>query len=141
MQLNTGSDQTHHHGLLAGLGAGAAAVLAAMVLCAVFVFAVWHHVAGQVSVAVAVVVWAFTAAVVAVVAAGIAYAFLFVRHRVLHPEALARPAVRAEVIAPAAAPPVEIPPAAPVAELPAGPLWRLNPRATTPEPDDSRKRT
>jgi MFS superfamily sulfate permease-like transporter len=91
-----------------------------------------------VSVAVAVVVWALTAAVVAAVAAGIAYAFLFLRHRIRNPEALARTAVHAEVIDPPPAA-LEIPPAAPVAELPAGPLWRLNPRAMH-DTDESRKR-
>jgi len=132
MQVNTGRDQTHHHGLLAGLGAGAAAVLAAMALCAVLVLAVWHHIAGQLSVAVQVIVWTLTAAVVAAVAAGMVYAVLFLRHRALHPETLARATVRAEVLDPPTA--QEIPPAAPVAELPAGPLWRINPRAT-PEPN------
>jgi hypothetical protein len=139
MQVNTGRDQTHHHGLLAGLGAGTAAVVTGGLLAAVFVFAVWHHIAGQVSAAAAVVVWALTAAVVAAVAAGMAYAFLFIRHRVLHPEALTRATVRAEVLGPPPAP-AEIPAAAPVAELPAGPLWRLSPRAMH-EPDESRKRT
>ena len=132
MQVNTGRDQTHHHGALAGLGAGAAAVLAAMALCAVLVLAVWHHIAGQLSVAVQVIVWALTAAVVAVVAAGMVYAVLFLRHRVLHPETLARTTVRAEAIGPPAPP--EIPPPAPVAELPAGPLWRINPYATREPP-------
>ena len=123
MQVNTGRDQVHHHGVLAGLGAGAAAVLAGLLAGGVLVLVVWRHVAGQVSVAVAVIVWALTAAVVAAVLAGIVYAFLFIRHRALHPETLARTTVRAEVIGPPAA----------AAELPAGPLWRINPRAT-PEP-------
>ena len=60
------------------------------------------------------------------------YAVLFLRHRALHPETLARTTVRAEVIGPPAPP--EISPPAPAAELPAGPLWRINPRAT-PEPN------
>ena len=139
MQVNAGRDQVHHHGVLAGLGAGAAAVLAGVLAGGVLVLVVWRHVAGQVSVAVAVIVWALTAAVVAAVLAGIVYAFLFIRHRALHPETLARTTVRAEVIGPPAAAPLEIPPAA-AAELPAGPLWRINPRAT-PEPDSTRKRT
>lgn len=127
MQVNAGRDQVHHHGPLSGLGAGAAAVVAGVVFAAVLVLAVWRHVAGQLSVAVQVIVWALTAAIVATVTAGIVYAFLFLRHRIRNPEALARPAVRAEVIG--QSPAREIPPAAPVAELPAGPLWRLNPRA------------
>ena len=137
MQVNTGRDQTHHHGPLAGVGAGAAAVLAGCAFGGVLVLVVWRHVAGQVSVAVQVIVWALTAAVVGAVAAALVYAFLFIRHRALHPETLARAAVRAEVLEPPAA--REIPPAA-VAELPAGPLWRLNPHAT-PQPDSTRKRT
>jgi MFS superfamily sulfate permease-like transporter len=139
VQVNAGRDQTHHHGVLSGLGAGAAAVLAGVLFAAVLVLAVWHHVAGQLSAAVQVIVWTLTAAVVTAVAAGMVYAFLFLRHRALHPETLARPVVRAEVIEQDKPP--EIPPATPVAELPAGPLWRVNPRATIPEPDDSRKRT
>jgi len=139
MQLNMGgSDQVHHHGLLSGLGAGAAAVIA----CCVFVFAVWHRVAGQVSVAVSVIVWAVTAAVVVAVLAGSAYAFLFLRHRILNPETLARAAVRAEVLGPPApAAPQELPAPAPVAELPAGPLWRINPHATYDPADTSKRRT
>ena len=126
MQVNMGgSDQVHHHGILAGLGAATAGVL----LVPVFVFAVWRHVASQVSAAVQVVVWAVAAAVVVAVAGGAAYAFLWIRHRALHPETLARSTVRAEVLPPSAR---EIPPAAP-AELTAGPLWR--PRAMyDPEP-------
>ena len=134
MQVNAGRGQVHHHGVLAGLGAGAAAVLAGVLAGGVLVLVVWRHVAGQVSVAVAVIVWALTAAVVGAVAAALVYAFLFVRHRALHPETLARPVVRAEVLAPPAPASREIP-AAVVAELPAGRLWRINPRAT-PEPAD-----
>jgi hypothetical protein len=133
MQVNTGRDQTHHHGIAAGLGAGAAAVLAAALLCAVLVFAVWRHVAGQAAAAVAVVMWTCTAAFVLLAGLGVVLAFLFVRHRALHPETLARTTIRAEVSTVDTSVPREIPPAPPVAELPAGPLWRLNPRAA-PEP-------
>lgn len=129
MQVNTGRDQTHHHGILAGLGAATAAVL----LIPVLVFAVWRHIAGQMSAAVQVIVWTLTAAVVAAVVAGMVYAFLFLRHRVLHPEALARAVVRAEVIGPPVQAPQELPAAAPPAELPPGTLWRVDPYAT-PEP-------
>jgi hypothetical protein len=126
------SGHVHHHGPLAGLGAGAAGVL----LAGVLVFAVWRHVAGQAAAAVQVIVWAFTAAVVAAVAAGMVWAFLFLRHRVLHPEALARPAVRAEVLPAAPAAAREIPAAEPVAELPAGRLWQLSPHAIRVNHDD-----
>lgn len=129
MQVNAGRDQVHHHGPLSGVGAGAAAVLAVTLLCGVLAFAVWHQVAREVSVAVAVIVWALTAAVVGVLAAALVFVFLWVRHRALHPETFTRHAVRAEVLdhAPAVR---EIPPPVPVAELPPGPLWRLNPQAT-----------
>ena len=139
MQVNTGRDQIHHHGIMAGLGAGAAAVVAGVVFAGALVLAVWRHIAGQLSVAVQVIVWTIVAAVVAAVATGMVWAFLWLRHRVLHPEALARTAVRAEVIdqpQPAAR---EIPAPAPVAELPAGSLWRINPHATIPEPHDTRR--
>jgi hypothetical protein len=56
MQVNTGRDQTHHHGILAGLGAGAAAVLAAVLFAGIMMLAVWRHIAGQVSAAVQVIV-------------------------------------------------------------------------------------
>ena len=138
MQVNTGRDQVHHHGVLAGLGGGAAAVLAGLLAGGVLVLVVWRHVAGQVSVAVAVIVWALTAAVVGAVLAALVYAFLFIRHRALHPETLARATVRAEVIDPPVAAAREIPPASPVAELPAGPLWQINPRAT-PQPGNTRR--
>ena len=115
---------THHHGILAGLGAGTAAVL----LAGVLVLAVWRHIAGQASLAVEVIVWALTAAVVGAVTAAFAFTFLWLRHRVLHPEALARPTVRAEVIRP----PLtarEIPPSPAAAELPPAPLWRFSPQS------------
>ena len=124
MRVNTRRGQVHYNGIFAGLGAATAAVL----LIPVLVFAVWRHVAGQMSVAVQVIVWALTAAVVATAAAWIVYAFLLVRHRALHPETLARPAVRAEVLDPVRA---EVLDPAVVARLPAGPLWRIR---ATPEP-------
>jgi hypothetical protein len=114
---------THHHGILAGLGAGTAAVI----LAGVLVLAVWHQVAGQASVAVEVIVWALTAAVVGLVAAGFAFVFLWIRHRALHPETLTRTAARAEVIDPSAIREIPSPPAA--GELTAGPAWRFSARA------------
>ena len=85
----------HHHGPLAGLGAGAAAVLFAF---GVLVLA-WHRVAGQVSMAVAVLAYAVMAAVAAVTGAGAWYVVLWVRHRARNPELLSgRRAVRADVL-------------------------------------------
>lgn len=114
---------THHHGILAGLGAGTAAVM----LAGVLVLAVWRNIAGQASVAVEVIVWALTAAVVGAVAAGFAFAFLWIRHRARHPETLTRATARAEVTGPPSA--REIPPPPAVAELTAGPAWRFSARA------------
>jgi hypothetical protein len=80
-------DSTHHHGPLAGLGAGAAAVLFAVVV----LLLAWHRVSGQVSMAITVLVWGLVLAV-------LFFVFLWLRHRVRHPETLApRQAYRAEV--------------------------------------------
>ena len=77
---------THNHGPLAGLGAGAAAVL--------FGFAVlllaWHRVAGQVSMAIAVLAYAVIAAVAVIIGAAAFYVFLWVRHRARNPQLLSR---------------------------------------------------
>ena len=104
--------QTHHHGLLAGISAGAMAVLLAFGL----VLLAWHRIAGAVGGAVIVIVW--TAAAVVIVAALVfgAFAVLWLRHRLLHPEVLSRQPVRAEVTSET---PAAIPSAPPVAELPA----------------------
>jgi hypothetical protein len=89
------SEHTHHHSLLAGVGAGTAAVLVG----GACLIAVWHRVAGPVGTAVLVIVLAATVAVILAVVAAAVYAFLWLRHRVLHPEVLARPpSVRAEVM-------------------------------------------
>jgi hypothetical protein len=98
----TGPGNTHHHGPLAGLGAGAAAVLAAVVL----VLAVWHRVSGAIGDAMLAVAWAVLLSVAGLVIAAAVYTFLWLRHRARHPEALgARQAVRAEVITAQPAPP------------------------------------
>ena len=82
------ADSTHHHGPLAGLGAGAAAVLTGGGLILVAA----RRQLGEVA---TVVAWALMAAVIAAAV----YAVLWLRHRVLHPETLARPpSIRAEVI-------------------------------------------
>ena len=86
------ADRTHHHGPLAGLGAGAAAVLTGggLVLIAA------RRQLGEVA---TVVAWALMAAVIGAVIAAAVYAVLWLRHRVLHPEYLAgRQVVQAEVM-------------------------------------------
>jgi hypothetical protein len=85
---------THHHGPLAGISAGAAVALMAGVL----MLATARRQLGEVA---TVVAWALMAAVVGVVIAAAVYAFLWLRHRVRHPEVLApRRQVRAEVMEP-----------------------------------------
>lgn len=76
---------THHHGPLAGLGAGAAAVLFASFVLAL----AWHRVAGQVSMAIAVLAYTVIAAAAAISVAAALYVFLWVRHRARNPELLA----------------------------------------------------
>ena len=104
---------THHHGPLAGVSAGAAAVLFAIVV----LLLAWHRVAAQVSTGITVLVYVAVTAVCALLLAVLVYAFLWLRHRVRHPETLAgRQVVRAEVVddavpqAVAAAPPAAIGP-------------------------------
>jgi len=82
---------THHHGPLAGISAGAAVALMAGVLMLVTA----RRQLGEVA---TVVTWALMAAVVGAVIAAAVYVFLWLRHRVRHPETLAgRRVVRAEV--------------------------------------------
>lgn len=115
-----GDRHVHHHGLLAGLGAGTAGVLFAFGVLAL----AWHRVAGQVSAAVAVLAYAVMAAVAIAVFAGVFYVFLWVRHRARNPDLLAgRRAVRAEVISPA----VPAISAASVPELPAADVPAIEP--------------
>lgn len=91
-------DSTHHHGPLAGLGAGAAGVLAGTVL----VLIAARRQLGEVA---TVVMWALMAAVVGAVIAAAMYVALWLRHRILHPETLAgRQVIRAEVLDDAAVP-------------------------------------
>lgn len=91
----------HHHGPLAGLGAGAAAVLFAAVVLAL----AWHRVSGPVSMAVTVLAYAVTAAACGLLLAVLSWAFLWLRHRARHPETLAprAQAAGAEAVTPAAA--------------------------------------
>jgi hypothetical protein len=89
------SEHTHHHSLLAGVGAGTAAIGVG----GACLIAVWHRVAGPVGTAVLVIVLAVTAAVILAVIAAAVYAFLWLRHRVRNPDLLAgRHTVRAEVL-------------------------------------------
>jgi small-conductance mechanosensitive channel len=110
----TRQDGTHHHGPLAGLGAGAAAVL----LAAVVLLLAWHRVAAQVAAGITVLVYVVITVACGLALSALAYAVLWLRHRVRHPETLARqPAARAEV--PDAEP---VPPA-----IAAGPLPAIEP--------------
>lgn len=93
-------DGTHHRGPLsgfsplAGVSAGTAAVLFAFGVLAL----AWHRVAAQVITGITVLVYVVITAVCGLLLAVLAYAFLWLRHRVRHPETLAsRHAVRAEV--------------------------------------------
>jgi hypothetical protein len=111
--LNPGGTHTHHHGMLAGLGAGTAAVLA----CMIFVLSVWHRVSGTVAQAVVVLVWALVAAFLAGAVYVVVFLGLRLRHHVAHPETLTRHTVRAEVIPPPVPAPA-IPAPEPLAALP-----------------------
>jgi hypothetical protein len=106
---------THHHGPLAGLGAGAAAVLFAFGVLAL----AWHRVAGQVSLAIAVLAYAVMAAVAVVIGAGTWYVVLWVRHRARNPELLARRQVPGSTARPVTVPQaIEPPPRAAAIEPP-----------------------
>jgi len=100
--MSIGGKSTHHRGPLAGLGAGAAAVLFAFGVLAL----AWHRVAGQVSLAVAFVAYAVMACMVVAVAAGTWFVLLWVLHRSRNPHLLAgRQVVQAEIVPdPASAP-------------------------------------
>ena len=69
---------THHHGPLAGLGAGAAAVLFAFGVLAL----AWHRVAGQVSTGITVLVYAAVAAACLLMGIALFCAVLWLRHPV-----------------------------------------------------------
>jgi hypothetical protein len=124
--LISGDQHVHHHGALAGVGAGTAAVLIGGLL----LLGVWHKVAGQVGVAVTVLVWALVAAVLAAAVYAVAFLALRLRHHVTHPETLTRHVVRAEVIPPALPAPAvpAVPAAEPLAALPppVAHHWHLN---------------
>ena len=94
--MSEGNGPVHHHGPLAGISAGVAAVLFAFGVLAL----AWHRVAGQVSLAVTVLAYAVIFAVAGLACAVLFYAVLWLRHRALHPELLAgrRQAVTAQVV-------------------------------------------
>ena len=92
------ADGTHHHGPLAGVSAGAAAVLTGggLILIAA------RRQLGEVA---TVVAWALMAAVIGAVLAAAVYVFAWLRHRLRHPELLAgRQVIRAEAADEAAVP-------------------------------------
>ena len=88
-------DGSHHYGLspLAGVSAGTGAVLFAFGVLAL----AWHRVAGQVSTGITVLVYVVIGAVCGFVLGALFYVFLWLRHRVRHPET-GRQMVRAEVV-------------------------------------------
>ena len=89
-------NDTHHHGPLAGVGAGAAAVLFAFGVLAL----AWHRVAGRVSLGVTVLVYVLITAMCALLIAAMFYAVIWLRHRVRNPHLLAgRRTVQAEIVA------------------------------------------
>ena len=70
-----------------------------MLFAVVVLLLAWHRVAAQVSTGITVLVYVAITAVCALLLAVLLYAFLWLRHRVRHPETLAgRPVVRAEVV-------------------------------------------
>ncbi len=72
------SEHVHHHGLLAGIGAGAMAVL---VVVPLLLWMVWHRIAGAVGTAAIVIIGALAFAVCAAAAAALVYAVLWLRHK------------------------------------------------------------
>lgn len=86
---------SHHYGLspLAGVTAGTAAVLFAFGVLAL----AWRRVAAQVAAGITVLVYVLIAVACGLAVAALFYVVLWLRHRVRHPETLARQAVaRAE---------------------------------------------
>jgi hypothetical protein len=119
-------DNTHHHGPLAGVSAGAAAVLVGggLILIAA------RRQLGEVAM---VIAWALMAAVVGAVAAAAVYVFLWLRHRVRYPETLAgRQVIRAEVVDQAPVPQAVEPPVAEPAAIEPPREIRLHLNGLTP---------
>ncbi len=72
------SEHVHHHGLLAGIGAGAMAVLLAVPL---LLWMVWHRIAGAVGTAAIVIIGVLAFAVCAAAVAALVYTILWLRHK------------------------------------------------------------
>lgn len=79
------NQHTHHHSLLAGVGASTAAVLVG----GAALLGAWHRVAGPIGDALIVVACAVIAVAVAAAVAAVTYVFLWIRHRARNPELLA----------------------------------------------------
>lgn len=96
MNLPGGGQHVHHHGLLAGIGAGAMAVLVGVPL---LLWMVWHRIAGAVGTAAIVIVGVLVFAVCAAAAAALVYAVLWLRHK---SRQFAAPVAQAQVLGSAA---------------------------------------
>jgi hypothetical protein len=112
-----GGSHVHHHGILAGLGAGAVAVLGCVLLAA----ALWRRISGPVTTAVTVMVYALAAVVIAAAAYTVWFLYLRARYHAANPDTLTRQRARAEVIPslPPEAPAIPAP--VPLAALPPAP--------------------
>ena len=84
-------EQTHHHSLLAGVGAGTAGVLVVLVL----LLLAWHRIAGAVGAAASVIIWAVAAMVIAAAVYGVVFLALRLRLHAQRPETLTRYTARA----------------------------------------------
>ena len=104
-------EQTHHHSLLAGVGAGTAGVLVVLVL----LLLAWHRIAGAVGAAASVIIWAVAAMVIAAAVYGVVFLALRLRLHAQRPETLTRYTARAGT---PASP--QVLPSQPVTELGAG---------------------
>lgn len=78
-------EQTHNHGLLAGVSAGAMGVLVLLVL----LLLLWHRVSGPLGTALLVVIWALMITVVGLLVLLLVYAGSWVAYRVRNPAMLA----------------------------------------------------
>jgi hypothetical protein len=108
-------DGTHHHSLLAGVGAGAMAVL---VFGIGLLWMVWHRIAGAVGTAGTAIVIAVTVLVVASCGYGVLCLVVRGTQHVRHPETVTGKVTLRRGVQPAPPPPVLQ--SQPVTELPAG---------------------
>ena len=115
MNLNGDGPQVHNRSLLAGVGAGAMAVL---VFGIGLLWMVWHRIAGAAGTAGVVIIWSLTALWVAAVLYGIGFLAVRFGVHIRQPETAAgRVTIRRSVQAPTPPPAVQ---SQPVTELPAG---------------------